>query len=504
MSLFSAFFPLAHSNPLIVPLDRQEMKTRSLHGTLIISVAQLFKFIIQVISIILLARLLFADDFGLNAMIYPILGVFFVISEVGLSQILILKKDLDQEFVSSLFWINMTLGFAIALIMVAIAPVAAWFFGEPRLTMLIILTGLCLPLGAIGTHPSALLTRQMRYGVGAFISAATALLGLLATVAAAWAGWSYWSFLIGQFCSTIVGTALVWIAVGWMPSAPKVQKNAVAALRFGGNMTGANLATYLTTAGDNAIIAYVFGSHALGLYDRSYKLVVQPIGQLLAPIGTTAIPFLARLRDDPPKYQEAYLAMLYTVVFATVPGMVTCVVFAHQVIEIFLGSRWIEAAPIFEMMSVGGLVSAIYASTFWLFVSQERVGELMRVTLAASFINIAAFLIGARFGLYEVAFAGAISFICVNLPLMLYVALRTGPLRAGKVMRTLAYQYAFVGVNVLLLVLLKKNVDWTSPVLVIVALLISYVTSGCGVLLSKAQRGAFIKIVALLPSLTKR
>ena len=499
MKRFLATFALGRPDEPLAILDASsQLKRRSAQGTIVIAAAQAAKFVIQFASQLILARLLLPSDFGLVAMVFPIVGAIQIFNDIGLGQLVILREKLDRPFVSSLFWLNLLVGLAVAIVVIALAPVAAWFFSEPRLTLLMIASGIGMPLWSIGGISQSLLIRQMRFGAASAIGIAAALVGLFATAAAAWAGWSYWSLIFGQYCTAIASNILAWRAAGWSPSMPRLDRSALESLSFGGNFTGANLANYLTTAGDNAIIAYAYGSDALGLYDRSYRLVVQPLGQMIAPIATVAAPLLARMRGDADQYRDSYFAMLQVVVLLTVPGMATCAVFPREVVAVLLSPRWSAAAPIFAWISVGGLASAIYASALWLFLSQERVAELMRVTLIGAVVNIAAFLIGARYGPAEIAAAGAVSFLLINTPLVFFVALREGPIRPSAIIRVLAYQYGFVGVSVVLLVLLRRHLNLSDVVMVALGLLVSYAVLGAATFLSPDHRTRLTRTLAFV------
>ena len=88
--------------------------------------------------------------------------------------------------------------------------------------------------------------------------------------------------MIGQFANTITANILIWSASSWRPAAPTFNTAVWNDVKFGGNLTVSNLATYMMTAGDNVIVGLTTGKVALGLYDRSYNLVVRPIGQMMA------------------------------------------------------------------------------------------------------------------------------------------------------------------------------------------------------------------------------
>ena len=422
-----------------VALDVQELKRKSVQGSLVTTASQGARMVIQLGSQVMLARLLFPADFGLLAMISPIIGFILVFNDMGLGQAIVQRPVLVQEQVSALFWISLGLSCVLGCAVVLVSPLLAWAYGEPNVIELMIILGILIPISALSVNPTALLSRHMRFGQMAVIDIAATSAGVVVAVICAWDNWSYWSLVAGQFVNTIVRGALAWVASGWYPSRPKFVPSAWADLRFGGNLIGANLATFVTTSGDNVIVGIATGRVALGLYDRSYRLVVEPLGQMLAPISRVALPLLSRLADQPDTYRSAYLKIVRAILLLTIPGMLVCVADGTAIIRVFLGVRWRDAAPIFTWVCVGGLTSGLYTSASWLFISQDKAREFKHFTIAASVINVLSFLIGAYvWNIIGVAALGSCGFVLVTTPLMIYGATRSGPVRASDMVRLVA------------------------------------------------------------------
>jgi PST family polysaccharide transporter len=165
---------------------------------------------------------------------------------------------------------------------------------------------------------------------------------------------------------------LGWSSCGWFPSRPAFHEKAWTDLQFSGNLTGTNLATYITASADNVIVGLTTGAVSLGLYDRSQRLVVQPLNQMIAPVSRVAVPLLSRLVERPYEYRAAYIRILKALLFISMPAMLVCISNGHIVIETLLGERWLAAAPVFSWICVGGLASAFYSSVYWLLISQGR------------------------------------------------------------------------------------------------------------------------------------
>jgi PST family polysaccharide transporter len=125
--------------------------------------------------------------------------------------------------------------------------------------------------------------------------------------------------------------------------------------------------------------------------------------------------------------------MFRTATLLIVPAMLVCIVNGTTFIALFLGPRWSAAAPIFSWICVGGLTSGIYASAFWLLISQDRSQELRFYSTMAAGINVLSFLAGSHWGVTGIAIAASIGFVLITTPLMLYVATRRGPVRTRDI-----------------------------------------------------------------------
>ena len=412
-----------------VALDAETLRRRSAGGSAVTAVAQVAKLGLQIGSQVVLARLLFPADFGLLALAYPVIALVAVLSDLGLGQAIVQRPSLVQAQVSALFWVNMGVSFVLAVAVLLATPLAVAAYREPKLFAPMAVLALTIPLGALATHPFALLSRRMRFGAIASIEVAATLAGVATAVVCALRGWSYWSLVAGQFANTAVSVALGWSACGWAPSWPRWNARTWADLRFGGALTGANLATFVTTSADNVIVGVFAGRVPLGLYDRSYRLAVQPVGQMLAPVGRVAVPLLSRLVDTPDEYRSAYLTIFRAQLLITVPALLVCATQASLLIHVVMGDRWAGAAPIFAWICAGGLAAGVYSSLFWLFISQGRTREMMTFTILAAGINLASFLLGALWGVVGVAALAALGFVFVTTPLVVYGATRAGAVR---------------------------------------------------------------------------
>ncbi len=167
-----------------------------------------------------------------------------------------------------------------------------------------------IPISGLSTLPLALLRRNLRFGALAFLDILPAAIGLISGFSAAWFGLSYWPLILGAAAESLSGVCVVWSLSAWRPSFSAISKSTWLLVVSGGHFTLFNLAQYITTTFDNILIATTLGAVPLGLYDRAYKTVTQPLLQLMVPIDRIAVPVLVRLLPEPPRYKRAYLSIL--------------------------------------------------------------------------------------------------------------------------------------------------------------------------------------------------
>ena len=123
-------------DPLCTKHLQADLKGRSVRGGLFTISSQGTQFLMQSVQTVVLARLLTPADFGLVAMVTAVTGLAQGFADVGLSEATIQRQEIDHDQVSALFWINVAVGLGLMLATMALGPVLAWFYREPRLRTL--------------------------------------------------------------------------------------------------------------------------------------------------------------------------------------------------------------------------------------------------------------------------------------------------------------------------------------------------------------------------------
>ncbi len=428
----------SQTNGVAEPLSDVEfasLKRRSVRGAAATFVSQALKFALSFGSQLVLARLLSPSEFGVVAIVTPIVGFITILNEFGLSQAIISRQELSQEELSTLFWMGLAASIALATGLIIAAPVIAHVFGHSELSPIIIVLALFMLPTSFGTQSAALMNRRVQFTELATIDLASAVLSAAVGIAAALSGLGYWSLVLAQGFGTLSSQGAAWVLAGWRPSRPIFDRGVSSTLMFGAHITTFNVVSYFSSYFDNLMVGLLYGPGALGLFDRAFRLVVQPMSQITAPISRIAVPILSRLVGNPERYRKTYLLMLQLVLLATAPGLICASVMSRQIVVALVGRDWVGTAPILHWISIAAIFSVFTGSTYWLFVSQGRSRDQMRCGLVSSFIILLSLFAGIYWGPAGIAAAYALFAPLVH-GVFVWTATRRGPVKLSDILLT--------------------------------------------------------------------
>lgn len=438
----SAETPLPSSNDRERHLRTDDLTNdlgrRTARGGAITIFSQGTKFFLGMVGTVILARLLSPEDYGLVGMVAVVTGFIAIFKDLGLSVATIQKAEINNQQISTLFWINVSLSTVIMLFTAAIAPAIAWFYGEPKLTLITIAYAAGFLFGGVAVQHEALLRRRMRFLALAIAEIVALVTSIVVAITLAWNGARYWALIFSQLCLGLTYALAIWIACGWRPGLPVRNSGVRQMLAFGGNLTGFGVVNYFARNLDNLLIGRFWGPGQLGLYARAYQLLLLPIDQMITPITAVAVPALSRLKDSPERYRQAYLRLLEKVALFTMPIMAFMIVSSDWLVAIVLGPNWAGVSPIFSLLGIAGLVQPLASTTGWLFVTQGRTHDMFKWGMIGSTITVVGIVAGLKWGAVGVAASYSLTSIVIVIPLLFWFVSRSGPVRMSDFYRTVA------------------------------------------------------------------
>jgi O-antigen/teichoic acid export membrane protein len=203
-----SFAHQALAQPSLADLSR-----KSVRGGFATVSAQGLKFVMQTATMMVLARLLSPEDFGLQGMVVVVTGFLSLFRDAGLGMATVQRSEVTHAQTSTLFWINILIGAILTILCAAAAPLLVAFYHEPRLYWVAVVSGVMFMFNGLSAQHGALLQRSMRFVTQAKIDVLSLAVGSAVGIVMAFLGCRYWSLVGMALVSSMVSTAGVWLTV---------------------------------------------------------------------------------------------------------------------------------------------------------------------------------------------------------------------------------------------------------------------------------------------------
>jgi len=365
---------------------------------------------------VIVARILAPEDFGLVAMVTAVTAVLEIFATAGLSVASVQRATITDAQISTLFWVNLLVGALLSLLCLAIAPLVVAFYQEPRLFWVTAAMGVGFFFNAAGVQHLALLQRQLRYTTMATIEFLSHLASLSLGVGVALAGYGYWALVCAVVATPTIVTISVWAVTAWVPGFPSRMAQVRSLLHFGGTVTSSGLVAYLTFNFDKFILGRVWGASALGHYAVSSQLLNTPTANINMAIGSVMFAVLSRLQDDQARFKTYFLNAYALIVSLMLPITIFAGVFPEEIITVVLGPQWTESVPIFRLLVPAVLVLGLIYPLAWFLWSRGHHVRALKMSLVIAALVITGCLVGLPYGPEGVAVGFSAAMVLWLLP----------------------------------------------------------------------------------------
>lgn len=439
---------------------RSNLKRRSLLSGLISFAAQPIKLGLGIASTAILARMLTPADFGLVAMVAPLLALADSLSNFGLETATVQREEINNNQLSASFWLSLKVNFLIVVLMVIMAPILAHFYGEKELIGITVVMTLGFLAVCLTFVHKSLLKRQMRFGVLTIIEVFSLVVAAVSAIFAASIGWGYWALVLQLVVMQFVQSISYLIICPWLPEqnikTGKTDINLQSMFSYGAHLTGFRFLMRIGMQLDRILIGYLSGATALGLYQVAYKWSYFSFQQVYFPLFDVAVSSFSRTLHDTNLYRSYCRKGLMLLFALCMPALAFSFVEAQKLLILLLGNQWLDTVPLFRVLSVAVFVGSMYRVTKWLYVSAGQTQQQFRWGLIHTPIVILAVAIGSQWGAFGVAAGYTVATCLLTYPSVAF-CLKTSPL-TGKDFLNAVFCPAFSSISAAIIIFLCKQV----------------------------------------------
>jgi O-antigen/teichoic acid export membrane protein len=363
--------------------------------------------LLRVLNQLILWRLLYAEAFGLMAIVNVFMIGLAMFSDVGIGPSIIQnERGDDPDYLNTAWTIQVMRGFGLFFVSVAAAVPVSHFYHESQLALLIpAVTAGSLILSGFNSTKLFTVTRQMAIGRLTAVELSSQAAGLVVMVGYAIVSRSIWALVLGNAVTNVMRLALGHLMLPGIANRFRWDPKSVHSLvHFGRWIFMSTLLTFLVGQSDRLVFGKLVTMAQLGVYSVGATWAQFPTQVLGHVVQSVMFPLFSRVHNDkadlPAAYREARAPALLAAGFLS-----ACLLSGGPTLIHFLyDKRALEAGWIIQVLSVGT----------WFFALEMINGQALlalgrpKWIAAGSFAKLCGMVVLIPVGFWWLGFPGAV------------------------------------------------------------------------------------------------
>jgi len=358
----------------------------------------------QLVSLGVLAvmyRLVRPEDYGLLAAALPAVMLPRMAALLGLGTAVLQERELSQQELSGLFWLNAVLGLVAAAVTAVCGPLLAAAYDKPLLGPICWALAGSTIIAALGNQHLALLERELKFREASAARLVALLAGGVAGIVTARRGAGVWALVAQQFTELTVLTLWSWMLHPWRPGWPGPAASLRRFVAFSGSYSLSQLVNYAALNLDKVVIPLALGAAGdrwLGLYSQAFNLMMRPVGVITSPLTGVMVAGMAKARDDQATRIELATRFFRLAGIGLLPCAAGLTLVAQDAMLVLGGQKWSDSGLLLACLAPSIVAQGMNNLGAYVLSAAGRAGQLLLAMLLLMVLLVQGMLAGLYFG----------------------------------------------------------------------------------------------------------
>lgn len=318
--------------------------------------------VLQLLSNLILTRLLFPEAFGLMAIVNVFISGVYMLSDVGIKPAIIqMNKAGDHNFLNTAWTIQILRGFLLYIALCLVAFPTAALYDDPRLIPLLCFTGLTTIVSGFKSIGVALADRDLLVKRSIALRLSGQAITTVSMVILAVPMKSVWALAIGTVLGAVVEIIMGFIILPKHKHSLRFDKqSALELFHFGKWIFWATLFTFLGGQGIRAIEGALVDMKTLGLIAIAATLamaLVELIQQFQAKIVFPTLSIFHR--EEPARFAGVLAKMRVRITMIALPLFAVTSICSTIIVDLLYDERYSFAGPLLSILAINGALSTL-------------------------------------------------------------------------------------------------------------------------------------------------
>lgn len=323
---------------------------KTLQSSLFILLIKLVHRGIGFVSVLILARILTPEDFGVVAIANMLVFLCDVLTESGVQQYIVQKESVDNSDLNSSWTLNLLLKAFVCILFVLSSSYVADYFNKSELINSLIVISLILPIGALANPGLHLLKREFNYQPIMRLLVTEKVLSFIVTVSLAFYLRSYWAMIFGVVSSYLFRTIGSYYINLYRPKFELGR--AIDQWRFSKWMLLKGTVGYAKTEFDTFLISNIFSFDVVGGFNMMKSISALPATEIIKPITEPLLASFSKVKSNSQLLNYQISLSLCLLVCFTAPIGVFLWAYDDLIVQLLFDDRWWKYSPVLGILSV--------------------------------------------------------------------------------------------------------------------------------------------------------
>lgn len=320
---------------------------------------------LNLISGIVLARLLTPHDYGVVGMLSIFLAVSNTFIDGGFGSALIQKKQPSDIDYSTIFYWNLFLSIIVYIVLWISAPAIANFYALPLLTVVLRVLSLVLVINALRIVQVNQLRKNLKFKKIAFVDLFSSFTALIVTIYLAWRGFGVWALVVQQLLVSIITTLLYWLLSKWRPLFVFSKQSFKELFSFGSFMLLSNLVNTICNNIQGLLIGKIYSSSTLGIFTKARRTEELSSTFISHILDQVSYPVMSETQNDKNRMRQILEKFISTSAYLTFPLMLLLIVLAKPIFTLLYSDRWLNSVPYFQILCFAGIAISLQTINYY-------------------------------------------------------------------------------------------------------------------------------------------
>lgn len=358
---------------------------------------------------IILARLLDPEIYGTIALVTVIITILNVFIDSGFGNALIQKKEVDDIDYSSVFFFNVFICIILYVVLFALSPQIAKFYGNSELVSIIRVLSLTLVISGVKNIQNAYISRNLLFKKYFYATLGGTIVAAIVGIFMAYKGYGVWALVFQSIINNLIDTMILWITVNWKPKLLFSFNRLKVLFNYGWKLLLSSLldTTYIQLR--QLIIGKKYSTNDLAYYNKGHHFPEITTISIITSMDSVLFPTMSKQQDDVLTVKNITRKSIKITSYVLWPMMIGLAACSDNLIRLLLTDKWMPAVPYLRIFCITYAFYPIHTSNLNAIKALGRSDIFLKLEIMKKTVGLLIIFVSMRYGVYIMALSTIIS-----------------------------------------------------------------------------------------------